>query len=271
MKILPLEQDIKEIDIYVIVSKTSDDFFVWKTKHGNCYITYKHHVNLKTIQTKNLFQKAELDREYPQMFLLETVKTTNEMAYRYCVAWTKYFLFNGKTSLSSNRFLKQVDDLMEDTQAIFDSIKNVPIEKVLADEHSVVANYKKKYPGDKRTQNPKEEIKIYLTPKQYEQVRKRADRQGLSMSRYCKNMALDGHIVTVESPSTYDISVHTAEVRGAKIILRQILYAILQNEKYFPADLENIQKMTDIISQSNAEVGDLLQENTKQLMKLLPK
>lgn len=266
MKMLPLDNSIKEFEIFVIVSQISDEIFVWKTKKEQSYIIYKNHVRQQNKQTKDLFMRSEKEKKFPQMYLLETIIATEETAFRYCVAWTKYFIQQGRKPLSKKIILAYTDDLLPETEEIFDKIKDLPIEQVLCEKQSIVSDYQKK---DKTApKKAKEEIKIYLTQREYKKIKKKADEQGLSLSRYCKNIALDGHIINMECPS---MSEHTAEVRGAKIILRHILNAFYQNGKYYPADLENIQKMVDRICEHEDALTDAFHENTQMLFKLLPK
>lgn len=266
MRLLPLDDSIKEIEIYVLISQISNEFYVWKAKSPNSYQAYKDHAGKKFKQTKDLFERAEKEKKFPQMYLLETIATTSETAYRHCIAWTKYFVEHGMQPLAAERILKHADDLLPETKEIYDVFKNNSLEDVLSDDCLIVSDFKKNSTARKRT--PKDEIKITVSHKEYELIRERAEKSGLSMSRYCKNMVLEGKINYLESPPPWE---YIAEIRGAKIILRQILYAIYKTGKYFPADMENIEKMSEIICEEERKFTQAYSENTKLLMKLLPK
>lgn len=266
MRMLPLDQPANEADIYVIVSKISNEFFVGKTKAGNAYNAYKDHVRLRNKQTKKLFMQSEEQENFPQMFILETLESTEQMAYRHCIAWTKYFMDRGLTPLSTATMAGYAEDMLEDTKEIYERISGLSMEEVLCEENLRVKNYQKKDKAE--AEKPKEQIVIYTTTEQYEKIAERAKKQNLNLSAFCKNAALEAQFITVEAP---DYSEYIAEVRGAKVILRQILYAIYTNGKYYPADMENIQKAVDKICEQEEAFRDAWRQNTKVLMKLLPK
>lgn len=266
MRALPLDETIKEIDVFVLISQISNEFFVGKTRTENAYNVYKDHARFRSKQTKELFQRSEKENKFPRLYLLETIVTTEEIAFQHCVAWTKYFMEHHHIALTSNRILSYTSDMLPETKIVFNEIKKLPIETVLCDEKLIVKKYRKQ---DRAVaKKAKDTIKIYLTHEEYERIRTKAEQKNLSLSRYCKNIALEGHIVTLDSPP---LSEYLAEVRGAKIILRQILYAYYQNGKYYPADLENIQKMIDKICDGEERLQEEFRENTRQIMKLLPK
>ena len=259
-------EELKDLDIFVMISQTSNDFYVWKTPKGFCYNTYKQHVGGKRKETKAMFEQAEKDGKYPKMYVLETVNATQKIAFRHCLAWTRYFLDHGMNSVSYDTTVRQAMDLLEETQVIYDGIKQDDIDLVLSDDRAVVRNYTRKEKATERT--PKREIKVTVTPEQYEEILKKSQKERLSMSRYCKHMILNGRIIIFEMPPLHEFM---AEVRGATRVLRQILAAIYYNKRYYPADLENIQKMGDKIIDCHRGVTDSVQECAKEIMKLKPK
>lgn len=266
MRVLPLDLPTNEDDIYVIVSQISNEFFVGKTKAGNAYNAYKDHARFKNKQTKKLFMQSEKEKKFPQMYILESLEITEQMAFRHCIAWTKYFMDQGLTPLSTAMIVGYTDDMLEDTKDFYESIAPLRLNEVLSEEKLRVKNYQKK---DKSApKRSKEEIKLYVSTKQYEKIEERAKSQNLTLSAFCKNAALESQFITIEAP---DYSEYIAEVRGAKVILRQILYAIHTNGKYYPADMENIQKAVDKICEQEEAFREAFRENTKVLMKLLPK
>lgn len=266
MRALPLDEKIKEIEVYLLISKISKEFYVWKIQKGHHYTAYKNHIHLRFKQTKDMIQRSEQEEKFPEMYLLETLTTTEETAFKHCVAWTKYFIEHGMQSLSNSTILAYTNDLNQETRVIYDAIKHTPVEEVISDGHLLVSDYTKK----PRTANrePKDEIKISVSHKQYEQIKKTAEENKLTMSRYCKNMVLDGRVIQIETPKLWE---YNAEVRQAVITLRQILYAYYQNGRYFPADLENIQKAIDKITGSQDKVAEDFRKYAEAAQELLPK
>lgn len=260
------KQEPKEMAVYVLISQDGTTCYVGKTARGNEYNAYKEHVRFHKKETAEFFKAAEKSRCYPEMYLLTTVTATQEWAFRYCIAWTRYFLEHGISSLAYPMTQAYAWDLLPETEELYNEIKDMPLETVLDEANVLVASYKKKDKNAPRT--PKNEIKISVSHEEYEKIRLAAEKQNMSMSRYSKNMVLEGRIMTLEPPEIFE---YMAEVRGAKVILRQILYAIYVNGKYYPADLENIQNMVDRICEMETMVHNAYGENTKALYRLLPK
>ena len=252
-------------DIFVIKSQISDEVMVWKTESGNCYNAYKNHVHGKNEQSKDLFERSEKAGVFPKMYRIATCEGTFRVGFRYCVAWTKYFLEQGFTSVSYKSLTRYANDLMEDTQEIYDQIKDRPIDEVLTTANCIVETYNRR--GRKPTEK-KDAITIYLRPGEYEKIEKQANQLRLPLSKYCRNMALYGQVVKVEPTNLWE---HTQKVDAARNLLKMLLYAYYQNGKYYPADLENIQKAVDEIRQAESEVTEAFCKHTKQMRKLLPK
>lgn len=266
MRAMPLDETLREIEVYVILSQISNEFFVWKTKGGGSYAAYINHARGMNKQTKKLFEQSGTEKKFPQMYVLEALETTEELAFRHCVAWTKYFMDHDLSPLSTAKVTGYTEDLLPETQEIYDEISQMSLEQALSEDKLRVKDYQKK---DKSApKKAKTEIKIYVTPEEYEEFERRAEKQNMSLSGYVKNAAMSAQIVTVNAPVYAE---HIAEIRGAKVVLRQILYGILKSGKYYPADLENIQKQVDRICEQQEAFRADFRENTKVMMKLLPK
>lgn len=253
-----------KIEIYLILSQVDKEFYVWKTKAPNSYQAYKDHANLRYGRTKPLFEKSELMKKFPQMYILETITATGEQAFRHCIAWTKYFIEHGYQPLSNDKIVGYTEDLLEETSEIFESICETPLDKVLCKERMKVENFSRREAGAKM--GPRNQIKISVSEEEYVKIHSKATKLGFSLSKYCKNMVLNGRVITVESPY---LSEHTAVVREAKIILKYVLCAIYQNKCYYPADLENIQKAVEMIVEAEETVAEAYEKNTDVLLKLL--
>lgn len=260
------KEPLKEIDIYVLISQISDEFYVGKTKKGNAYNAYKEHARYRKKSTKELFERSEEEARFPQMYLLGTVISTEKGAFQHCVAWTKYFVDRSFTALAGKKTMDYVDDLLPETENIFSSIKSLETGDVLADDKLIVATYKKKSKSEKRT--PKDEISFSVSKKEYEKILTKAEENGLSMSRYCKNMVLSGQIVKLEPQPFWQ---YIAAVRDIKITIKQIAYSIETTGKYYPADIENVMKAVDKMAEIERDRAQAVREYTKAILKLLPK
>lgn len=261
-KIIKDEQQ-KEIDIYVLISQINKEAYVWKVKKGNHYSAYKKHVNGQKTQTKELFKKSEEQKNFPKMYLLESLNVTEHTAFSYCVAWTKYFIEHGFDVIASERLLAYIKYMKRDAKTIYQCIEKVSLDEVLNKEHLLVKSYQrieKKSPS-------KNQIKISVNSKEYETIRKKAAEAKMTMSRYCKNTALKGAIVSIDALPMYE---YFGDTQEAVNLLRQILYAFYQNGRYYPADLENIQAMVEQVLRSQENVSECYLKYAKEVKKILP-
>ena len=260
------QRAINEHDIYAIKSPFDASIYVWHCVHGNHYNAYKEHVRLRKYETRELFARAEHENTYPKMYLLDTVTDTAQGAYRYCVAWTRYFLDQKMQSLSYPRTQEYALGLYPETQAIYDQINKYPLAQIFSDSAVLVNSYTRR---DKTAPpTPKTEIKITVSHAEYEQIRLSAKKEDLSMSKYCKNMSLNGRIIHVD---WLPLESYTKEIRQTKIALQQISFTIYCLRNYTPSDLAFIQEIYDKIQETNRELIKTYKKYTNRLLKLLPK
>jgi len=255
---------VADHDIYAIVNQDEQIVYVWHTRCGNGYSAYKEHVRYRKCETKDYFQRCAEKNTYPPMYLLTTVTATPQGAFKYVVAWTRYFMDHDWTSLSYPKIQAYAKDLLPETEDIYNAIKELDFKDVLIDSSILVRSYKRR--DSNKIQTPKNEIKMSVSHEEYERIRSAAADQNMSMSKYCRKMTLNGKIYNVEGPLLYEF---TNEVREAKIILKQILYGIHQRCNYYPADLENIEKLSDRICTAEQDLRKAYSENTKILIRLL--
>lgn len=255
-----------KIEIYALIDENTSTFFVWKCKYPNHYQAYIDHSRGKNSKTKDTFVRAHLTGIFPKMYSLDCLEMTGETAYCYTLAWTRYFIDKNYTSLSSPKFIEKAMDMSHTTQTIYDCIKNVPIEKVICGDHILVENHKIRKTKKKESNNTK--IDFRLSKKEFETVSEKARKCNLSLSKYCKNLALEGKINLIEG---VDITEFLIEVRRVRALLRQILYSIDRNGRAYPADLERVQKCIDSINEGYKGVVDTYIEYVEMLKKLSPK
>jgi len=129
----------------------------------------QEYVRLRKYETRELFIRAEHEKTYPKMYLLDTVTDTPQGAYRYCAAWTRYFLDQKMQSLSYPCTQEYALELHPETQAIYDQINKYPLAQIFSDSAVLVNNYTRR---DKTAPpTPKTEIKITVSHAEYDQIR----------------------------------------------------------------------------------------------------
>lgn len=260
------ENQQRDYTVYALVSQDKE-VFVGKIQKGNHYQAYKDNINGKKAESREFCQRCEAAGSLPKMYRLDDVRAPARMAYRYRLAWYRYFADRGYSVIAYPGTKDNMAELLDDTLTIYKVIRELEPEEVLNEENLLVGNYQRK-----TEQAPKKEsITVHVSPKQYDQIKKKADQAGLSVSLYCKNTALKGSIVKIDIADFVKLEKYTSELRGAKNILRMILAAIFQNGKPYRADVENVQRLVDTIVAGEKELSKNYLIFCDELQKLLPK
>lgn len=252
-----------ELDIYVILSEISEEFIVWKIKSGNAYTAYKDHARLKSLYTKDLFLRSIEQMKMPKMYLLETVNCSQREAMKHCIVWTKYFREHGITPLAGEVMVDYTDTLDEQSLVLYEEIKNRPFEEIINPETAIVENYRSKSWSKNTngtTEKPKnsKQIKIVANPEQYQIIQKKADYLNMPIAKYGRTMMVNGFVFR------FDFAEYLDEIRRIKRVIQDIQEAIYQSGRYFPSDLENLEKCID-------EVNDVQRKMMKETFKIIKK
>lgn len=252
-----------ELDIYVILSEISEEFIVWKIKSGNAYTAYKDHARLKSLYTKDLFLRSIEQMKMPKMYLLETVNCSQREAMKHCIVWTKYFRERGKTPLAGEVMVDYADTLDEQSLVLYEEIKDRPFEEIINPETAIVENYRSKSWSKNTngaTEKPKnsKQIKIVANPEQYQIIQKKADYLNMPIAKYGRTMMVNGFVFR------FDFAEYLDEIRRIKRVIQDIQEAIYQSGRYFPSDLENLEKCID-------EVNDVQRKMLKDTLRIIKK
>lgn len=252
-----------KLDIYVIISEISDEFIVWKIKSGNTYTAYKDHARLKSSYTKNLFLRSIEQMKMPKMYLLETVICSQREAMKHCIVWTKYFKERGKTPVAGELMKEYTDTLDEESRALYEEIKHKPFEEIVNPETAVVEEYQSKS-WNKNTKSAmkkpttSKQIKIVAKPEQYQIIKSKAAYLNMPIAKYGRTMMVNGFVFR------FDFAEYLKEIRSIKRIIQDIQEAIYQSGRYFPSDLENLEKCIN-------EVNDVQRKMMKDTAKIVKK
>lgn len=243
---------MRDITIYVILSPFNEKaFYISKTGSDRLRKTYAEHYGLRIAKTKTLFSRAKELNLLPAIYVLKTAKMSDRDAFRRCVAWTKYFLEKGFSQISADILTEYANDLTESTKEFYEKIKDEPLDEVLQPDGGVLPNYGKRPPP--KIKDSSTVISIHLSEKEYTKIREQAAEQGLSMGAYCLKMSLNGKVIQTDFSV---IGKYLDEFTKSKMLLRQILFTIYKTGNYYPADLKNIQKCIDQLTEIQKKVND---------------
>jgi len=259
------EDQTSDITVFVILSTLENSFFVWKTESPDLMQVYKKHYYGEKQKTKELFLKSKPKSQLPQMYLLENLHTTPQIAYLHVIAWAKYFIEHGFTSLCDVKINRYAEDLREESKAIYDQIKDIPIANICKPENDLASGYRPKQ--RQQTTQKNRRVSLILKPREYDLIKQRADAQRLSMSQYCKNIVLS------DQNGRRKLDAEIAELLLSYLQgfakrdeqLKQILLTIYSTKKYYPVDLEILQALIEKIKQQKQEFMDWSLEIVKKL------
>lgn len=226
--------------IYVLVSSDQKEIYVGKTAAATPKVAYKYHAAMKHPLTCDLFLNSRETQNFPTMYLLEELSATPQIAFGHCVVWVKYFLKHGLKPLIAQTVLDYTEELTEENEKVFDSIKDLPIEVVFATDRLLISEYKvqKKQQVEKKKEAKNESIiALHLTPDNYELLSEKASEARMSMSKYCQIMAINGQI------SEINVYEYLAELEAVEFVLERILDEIYLKKMCSSASFLELRRM----------------------------
>lgn len=255
----PCRIEVRDIEVYCILFPETNQVFIGKNLAPNHYQSYKDHVRGRKPLTKDLFEAAKQTGNYPKMYLLNRLQSTETYAYRYIVAWTKFFVDKGFQVLGHTKTLDYATDLVDETQKIFDEFKGFSLSEITSEEKILVGNYTQKTTDPEKIPT---KIVVVVSPEEYLHIKAKADAEYMSLSKYCRLIAVNGTITRIE------FTEYTDELRSIKRVLKEVALGIYQTGKYFPADIENFEKMLDKINDNYKKTTNMIGREFKKLQKL---
>ena len=257
---------IRERIIYAILSPFDKQVYVGHTLKSAVKNHYKDHRILRYQQTKHLFQEAKKLSLIPKMYLLEEVETVAVKAYKHCVAWTKYLTEQGYITITQKATNMYAEDLLEETQILYEAIRQQPLEQIFSDERVLVGSVKNYRTKKNAESNDTMFIGFRVTQKDEAKIRAAAGKKQWNVSEYCRAAAVDGAVVNVDFNFLWR---YTGELIGVKDLLQQLIYTIQETGNYHPQDIETVRKMIDTVlaheKKINEEITALVKNTQKKI------
>ena len=183
------------------------------------------------------------------MYVLEKIITTEQIAYKHCLAWAKFFVEHGFSNVNYMLPQQYIDYLAEDTLKLYEKIKDLFLFEVCASDHRLFENYgkiRKKRDPEKQSTN----ISFVISPEEYRRIKSQANEIHMTPSAYAKEMTLNGEIIHEDYHFFWD---REEDLRHIEQRLKGILKCIYDTGNYLPQDLTNIQQMIDSVAEIHSE------------------
>ena len=116
--------------IYALIDRELKVAFVGKSYAQDLSSLYSKHINGRSYHTADYFGK-EPPKVKPELLILEEVHCTGAVAYKHVVAWSLYLEEHGFLMLTQTGTMLYSEQLLPETQEIYDSISQQAIEEVL--------------------------------------------------------------------------------------------------------------------------------------------
>lgn len=253
-------EKMEELAVYCIISPFDKTVYINKTGAHRLRKAYTEHHCERVAKTAALFKKAKAEKNLPPIYLLESCQMPQRVAFRHCVAWTKYFLDHGYTQVTEDILTEYAQDLIPRTQALYDNIKDRPLEEVLTPIGGLFPNYNVR----KGKSSSKPLVSINVSHEEYNIIKSAAKAEGLTLSAYCKKRCMNGRVINLDFSQCKEAIDTLDELKEAKRLLLNILFTIDKTGKYTPADIKNIQRGVDLLVAASKSVPKALNEYVKK-------
>ena len=146
--------------IYALIDRNLKVAFVGKSYAQDLSSLYSKYINGRSYHTAEYFGK-EPPKVKPEMLILEEVNCAGAMAYRHIIAWSLYLEEHGFLMLTQPGTMRYSEQLLPETQEIYDRITQESIEDVLRRTISLTRNHPKEKVVPQKVQKvPKPRLSI---------------------------------------------------------------------------------------------------------------
>lgn len=254
-------EKMDDIAVYCIVSPFGKEVFISKTGVHRLRKAYTEHHCERVAKTEALFKKAKEEKTLPLIYLLESQHMSQREAFRHCVAWTKYFLDHGYIQVSEDILTEYAQDLVPRTQALYDNIKDRPLEEVLTPIGGLFPNYNVR----KGKSSSKPLVSFQVSREEYNKLKSAAMAEGLTLSAYGRKQCMNGRVINLDFSQCKEAVDTLDELKESKRLLLNMLFTIDKTGKYSPADIKNVQRGVDLLVAASKSVPKALNEYVKKI------
>lgn len=125
-------EEEKIFTVYALhISEEEEYVFVGKTRSPRISAIYSEHICGKRASTAAYFDKE--DR--PNLYVLETLWTTEDEAYKHVVAWVKVFQDNGYVCINHEGTLRHAEGILPETLEMVRNITRAPLKSILKERY----------------------------------------------------------------------------------------------------------------------------------------
>ena len=137
-------KEIEERAIYALHSSIDNYYFIGHCRKDLLKDVYKDHCRGERYKTAAMAVDLKARGLRPCLHVLEEVSCTKVEAYHHVIAWSKILRDNGYHNLDQGNVSCYVDDMLPDTQSIYDRHCNTVLDDLLRCDNCIVKMYARK-------------------------------------------------------------------------------------------------------------------------------
>lgn len=255
----------KEQVIFLLRSPKSKDFFVGHCSPQSLIPIFRQHWAGNRNHTNECFTALKKEGIHPCLTVLEECVATDVKAYAHVVAWTKVFVEAGYTPLNQGNVLDYINDMLDDSAAVYEKIKTENLDKICDCSNCEVANYgrercpfyggREDYVSSIWTQKEakRTQLNLRLTETELEQIQENAKYCDRTVSAYAREVLVNMCSINVD----YNIlKEHKQRINTMQQAIIQLIFTIRKSGNYVPKDIEYILKKLNEIWEVQSEISE---------------
>ena len=248
------KKEVRNRSIYVLIFENERAFFVGKTVIENLWKVFDSHFRGQNALTRELFQDYIQAQKLPKMFLLNKITGTDNDAFQYCIAWSKFFFEKGYKVLAGEKMEEFIADSDPAMEQLYQQIRDIKVDEICSEKHTLFpefGNSSKRKRSASSTQDPdKIRIEVILKKNEYLYFKKLAKEYGVSMSQLFLHFARHGDYIRMD---TRALEEYVRTMKGSSNMLSGIISTILLSMQYFPSDIDRLCEVSEKMIETNRE------------------
>lgn len=248
------------LQVYALVFGQGRD----KVYVGQCQASPRHvrqayrlHIAGQYAATKRPMEEALGARRLPTMYALAEYEGYSGKSLTRVYAYARYFRDNNAVIFMPENSAEFIEELSENSQAVFDAIRDVPMDEMLSPDRVLVKDYRlREWDADGAGKAPAKDsdkvyMSVYTTRGNADRIRERAAGCGLSVSEYGVQMMLNGAVVQTDGQALADI--YKAEV-GLMEAVHKLKDSIKQYDGVYKAHEKELAQIQDDVHELTEDV-----------------
>ena len=258
--------------IYALLDPGSNVFYCAHARGDALYNVYRQHLCGYYPKTQDWIDTMKKDEMHPCLIVLEEVSCTQVEAYNYVIVWSKILCDAGYVCLHEGNVMEYMGDLTLHNQELYDERKDTDVFALVSCNNCKLQTYKgvdcacctaasvhdwDRYEARSKT------LCIRVSDDEDRQIRHNAKLCGKTVSAYIRDIASNMVILQMDHK---DNNRRTEAICGHYDSIRRLIYNIMREDHYTPADIDYIVRQTQELMRIEEEILTTQRETKNTLL-----